>query len=328
MSTMPATSRIPAAIPERYHFVWTGRRFPYFARLAIESVRVVEPRAEIALHVFGDAPAAEALAPVVRAGVMISRFDPVAGFDGLGVDPVALRGLFARIPAAAASAHSNLVRYAVLARHGGVYLDCDVLLLRSLRDLRAHDAFVGEERVLAIDAAWQAGERAMWMIPAAAAWLAGRSTARLASALRSGALARLAARLEPHWQASAINNAVIGARPGARFVRRLLDGALAANARVRYALGPTLITDVVRRDPSDVAVLPPSAFYAIPPSYSFQLFSGGDRALPADARLLHAVSSNHRALLASLDERVVRSRADRGIYYRAAAQVAAEAGLR
>lgn len=312
-------------IPDRYHFVWTGRRFPYFARLAIESVLVTEPTAAIVLHLFGDPPPAGALAPLARDRVAITTFDPGRDFAALGVDEAALRALFDRIPASAASARSNLIRYAVLARHGGVYLDCDVLLVRPLGDLRSHDAFVGQERVLAIDAAWQAGERSVRMVPAAAAWAVGRSTARVAAAMRSAPLARLAARLEPRWQDTAINNAVIGATPGAAFVERLLTAALAADPRVRYALGPALVTEVVRRDASDVAVLPPAAFYGVPPSYSFRFFTGGAPALSPDTRILHVVSSNHRALLGSLDEPTIRARTGRGIYYRAAADVAARA---
>lgn len=312
------------AIPDRYHFLWTGRALPYFARLAIESVRVAEPAATISLHLFDDHPAPATLAPLARSNVDIAAFDPARDYDSLGVDSVALQALHDRIPRAAASARSNLIRYAVLARHGGIYLDCDLVLLRSLRDLRAHDAFVGQEHVLSIDTAWQAGERSPHMLPAAAAWAAGRSLARVAAALGSTRLTRLARRFEPHWQTTGVNNAVIGAATGAHFVRRLLTGALAANPRVRYALGPTLITDVVRRDARDVAVLPPAVFYAIPPSYSFQCFTDV-AALPADARVLHVVSSNHRALLAALDEPTVRARADRGLYYRAAARVAASA---
>ncbi len=312
-------------IPDRYHFVWTGRRFPYFARLAVESVLVAEPTATLVLHLFGEQPAAATLAALARPRIEIATFDPTRDFAGLGVDADALGALFARIPRSAASARSNLVRYAVLARHGGIYLDCDVVLLSSLRDLRAHPAFVGEERVLAIDAAWQAGDRAAWMLPAAAAWLAGRSVARLAAAARSERLARLAARLEPRWQDTAVNNAVIGATPGSRFVRRLLAGALTANPAVRYALGPTLITQTVRRDASDVAVLPPQAFYAVPPSYSFRFFTGGAPPRSPGVRLLHVVSSNHRGLLDALDEPTVRARARRGPYYQAAAHVAARA---
>lgn len=317
-------------IPDHYHFVWSGAQFPYFAQLAIESVLVAEPTASITLHLFGDRPPPAQLAPLARPRVAITAFDPTDGFAELGVDGDALRALYDRIPRGAASARSNLIRYAVLARHGGIYVDCDALVIRSLSDLRHSAAFVGQERVLAIDAAWQAGVRAPAMLPAGTAWLAGRSLARAASAVRSRLLARLAARFEPYWQATAINNAVIGAAPGAPFVRRVLGAALDSDPRVRYALGPSLLTRLVRgRAPTDVTVLPPAAFYAVPPSYSFQFFTGGLGAtapmLPPDARVLHVVSSNHRRLLAALDAPTVAARSTRGVYYRAAAQIAASA---
>ncbi|MCE9580166.1 MAG: hypothetical protein K8W52_44025 [Deltaproteobacteria bacterium] len=312
------------AIPRRFHFLWSGARFPYFARLAIESALVAEPDAQIDVHLFAAPPATAHFAAIAHhPRVRIAILDPARAFDGLGLDGGALRAAFALIPAGALSAQSNLLRYAVLARHGGIYLDTDVLVVRGFDDLRHHDAFAGQEQVLVIDEPWQAGERAPWMIGPALAWAAGRSLARLATRWSQPRLARVAAWLEPRWQGLALNNAVLGARPGAAFVRHLLQRATEVDATIRYRLGPTLITEVARANRRDLAILPPAAFYAVPPSYSFRFFDGGPFAIPAEARVLHVVSSNHAALLGALEPEVVRRRATRGTYYQVAEAIGA-----
>lgn len=313
-------------IPRHFHFLWAGARFPYFARLAIASALRVEPDARATLHVFGAAPAgAHAEAILRHPRVDRATLVPATAFDDLGVDAAALRATYARIPRDATSAQSNLLRYAVLARHGGIYLDTDLLVVRDFADLCAGDAFIGAEQVLAIDDAWQAGVRSPRMLVPGAAWTVGQVLARGAVAVpgRAGQmLARMAARLEPYWQTTGVNNAVIGARPGAAFLRHLLARAPHVDATVRYRLGPTLVTEVARAHPADVRVLPPVAFYAIAPSYSFRFFRGGPRAIDPATRVLHVVSSNHRALLDALEPPLVRARARAGVYYQVAATMA------
>jgi hypothetical protein len=157
----------------------------------------------------------------------------------------------------------------------------------------------------------------------AGAYALRRADARL---LRGrGRLEPLARRLDPSWRTLAVNNAVIGARPGAPFLRRVLAAALAADPGVRYALGPSLVTRAVQRGTGDVAVLPPDVFYVQPPSYSFRFFEGGPFALPSAAVLIHYVSSNHGARLAAVDEATLRRRAPQGLFYTLAADVAERA---
>ncbi|MCA9680424.1 MAG: hypothetical protein KC464_35670, partial [Myxococcales bacterium] len=134
-----------------------------------------------------------------------------------------------------------------------------------------------------------------------------------------------ARRLDPIWLHTQLNNAVIGARPGAAFARRLLARAAEVDPTIRYRLGPTLISELVRADARDVTVLPPAAFYVVPPSYSFRFFTGGPLRLPDATRVLHVVSSNHGALLGALDEDTLRRRATRGTYYALGAAIAERA---
>ena len=77
--------------------------------------------------------------------------------------------------------------------------------------------------------------------------------------------------------------------------------------------------------PTRMTVLPPRAFYAVPPSYSFQFFTGGARPLDPAVRVLHVVASNHGRDLAALEPATLAARADRGSYYAEAARIAARA---
>ena len=310
-------------IPPRYLFVWTGRAFPYFARLAIESALVADPGCEVELHLFGARPdGAVHLAPLARhPRVHLVPVDLDTVFVGLGVDDRRLRAAYER--AGGASARSNLIRYAVLARRGGIYLDTDVLVARSMADLRRHPAFAGQEQVLSIDADRVEGRWSAAMAVPGVAWAAAWGLRRLDASLGHPGLERLARPLDRYWQITQLNNAVIGAAPGASFVTRLLARAVEVDPRVRYRLGPTLISEVVAASQHDVTVLPPAAFYAVPPSYSFQFFTGGARPLDPAVRVLHVVASNHGRDLAALDPATVAARAGRGSYYALAAQVAA-----
>lgn len=311
-------------IPPRYLFVWTGREFPYFARLAVESALLADPDATVELHLFGarplGAPHLVALTRHPRVALVPVDLDRV--FVGLGVDDRRLRQAYDRCPGP--SARSNLIRYAVLARRGGIYLDTDVLVARSLADLRHHQAFAGEEQVLCFDAERVAGRWSPAMAGPAAAWALAWGLRRLDAQLGHPGLERLARPLDRHWQLTQLNNAVLGAAPGASFARRLLARATEVDPTVRYRLGPTLISEVVAASRHDVTVLPPAAFYAVPPSYSFQFFTGGARPLAPAVRVLHVVASNHGRTLARLDRDAVTARAHRGRYYALAATIAAQ----
>jgi hypothetical protein len=310
-------------IPDRFLFLWSGRRLPYFARLAIESVLLAEPTASVELHVFGEPPTDGGELRALRRHARFSTkpIDEHGVFDDLGVDADALRRCYGAIPRTALSARSNVLRYAVLARQGGIYLDTDVLLLRSLADLRVHEAFAGAEQVLSIDEARVASGWRWQMAGAAAAWGGSWLLRRADAGLRLRIGEGVARRLDPLWQRTQLNNAVIGATPGARFVRRLLARCTEVDPSIRYRLGPTLISEVAAASADDVEVLPPEAFYAIPPGQSFRYFTGGPMELGPEVRLLHVVSSNHVALLDVLDEpRLLRQRR-RGTYYALGAKI-------
>lgn len=286
----------------RYHFVWIGRRFPYYCRLAIESVVCAEPAAQVTLHVLPPFPVSSDFTAIRNLpGAEVVRIDVDDLFAEAPGGAVPYRRLLARIPARSAAATSNLVRYAILHRHGGVYLDTDVIVLRPLPDPLAVGAYVGAERV------WRHNERrvaegvAPSMLPGVAGWGLAWATRRADSKL-TGGRARLADRsraLDGFWMTTKANNAVIGAPPRSPFLATLLERALDTDPAVRYALGPTLV-DRVARSAGGVTVLPSSRFYPVPPSESYRFFEDRTLRLPTDTDLIHYASSNHRALLAGV----------------------------
>lgn len=300
-------------VPARVHFLWTGPGFGLAQRLAVESVLVSNGELDVVLHLIeeqaqrDDDPHVAALARWPRCALrrctpqqVLAPCDDAAG---------TLWQTYRRIPARAASAKSNLLRYAVLWQEGGIYLDLDVLVVRSLTPLRTHECTLGTELVWRADEARVAGQLAPWMIAPSLAFAAALALRRgeVAVDKLGGRAARAPARwhrwLEQRWSAAQPNNAVIAAAPQARFVAELLERAPVVDATVRFRLGPTLVTEVARQHPEAVRLLPPEVLYFVPPSQSFRFFTEAQLALPAEALLIHYVSSNHRRELQAIARR-------------------------
>jgi Glycosyltransferase sugar-binding region containing DXD motif len=310
------------AVPRRYLLVWMGPQFTYGCRLAIDSIAQADPYASIEVHVLGDAPRSGHFARLqLLAQVAIRTVDLDELFEPLP-DGRALRSLFDAIPADAASARSNLLRYALLFERGGVYVDFDVLVRSPLPHLAGGRDFIGSERVWSCDQARVEGRWTLGMLPATVGWAAARGVERIDCKVFAGAagLARRLERVASLWSTVQANNAVIGASPRSAFIGRVLDRALDADPTVRYALGPTLVSQVATEAPDTVAVLPEHVLYCVPPGASYRFFEDRRLVLPDDAALIHYVSSNHRSLLAGVvenDERFSRSE----VFWRLAAGV-------
>jgi Glycosyltransferase sugar-binding region containing DXD motif len=292
----------PLPVPAHAHFVWTGPGFALSHRLAIESLLLTNPDFEVTLHLIGDppfrTPDIEALRLHHRVSIRETTARAVlAPWDG----DQALWRTYQRIPAHAASAQSNLLRYAILWREGGIYLDLDVLVVRSLAPLRAHECTLGTELVWRVDEARVAGNLAPWMIGPSMAFAAAIALRRAEVALGTHAWPSWHQWLQHHWSVPQPNNAVISAVPRAPFVTALLERAPHVDARVRFRLGPTLVSEVARQRPADATLLPPEALYFIPPSQSFRFFAEEQLQLPAGALLLHYVGSNHRRELGAME---------------------------
>jgi len=260
-------------IPSRYHFVWFGRSFPFTNALAIRSLAQTCAPEAIVVHVsegLTGVPEFDRVAadvPVLRQRLIdIDRLL----MGGGGVDAVALRriylDLFARRRWAALS---DILRYLVLLREGGVYLDFDILAVRDLRPVLAQRrGFCGRERIL-VPVRVHRGRR--WTsylrtLPLdAVRLLCSRTTVGI----------DWWKRIE-HLYPASINGAVLGLEAGHSLAREALQAVPALMPTLekrRPAIGPDLLQDLVDGSKrGDVTVFDAPAFYPLGPTMAYHYF--------------------------------------------------------
>ena len=260
-------------IPNRYHFVWFGREFPFTHALAIRSLaRTCAPEA-IVLHVSED------LAGVPQFDEVAAEF-PQLGQRRLDIDQLlvgcegfdlsALRAVYLDLLERKRwAALSDILRYLILSREGGVYLDFDILAVRDLRPvLQSCQGFCGRERIL-VPAKVYRGRR----------WTSYLRTSPLdlVRQICSRATAGIDwwKRIEYLYPA-AINGAVLGLAPGHALAREALAAVPAlvpALSRRRPAIGPDLLQDLIdRKQRTDMKVFDAPAFYPLGPTMAVHYF--------------------------------------------------------
>jgi hypothetical protein len=267
-------------IPAHLHFVWMGGTLPLFVQLAMASALRATPGARLTLwhdaELHRDTLGRLRDEPRVELAVMNAG----ALFEGLGTSEL-LGELFTTLREPAA--RSNLARLAVLAKHGGVYLDADTLTVRDLTPLFALDAFCGLEHVV-----WPL-ERRYAISPYRIVGGPLRGLVRDACAqLPAGELvfAKLA-RLYP----LAANNAVLGFTARHPFLLGMLErlgDVEAAERRRRYRLGTHLLQQCLAESGARHAVheLAPRWFYPLGPELSRQYFRRRHLLAAALARII------------------------------------------
>jgi hypothetical protein len=277
-------------IPNVAHFIWFGKHLPWVHRVAVRSAARVGQFARVVLHHEPSLDARE-LSELRE----LREFDPrpidaKSLFRGVGVDPQALLNLYARLKEPAARA--NVLRAAILAAEGGIYLDTDTVTVGAFTALREAEVFCGAERVVS-----------------PATLLQGGSAREVARAYGLTLLRDVLRRLPDGYRAFrrfetlyglAPNNAVLGARPNHPFMLSLLDGMLRlprARAVQRYSLGTHLLQETVANfRGSGLVVHPPEVFYPLGPEISqhwFRLRNHVDltSVLTPETRLVHWYAS-------------------------------------
>ena len=293
-----------ALIPNQYFYIWSGSSFPYLNLLAVKSLLLADASATVVVYLVGPAPQNdifENLRGVDR--VSIVSINPEDIFSQLPYDIKSVGTIFHKIPESSASARSNILRYALLYLHGGVYLDFDTVVTKSLSDLAGHQCFIGEENVWVGDEDRVAGKWWVCVYPRNLFWLTSWLLRRADSAWFSGKLqiARALKKTDSIWSKKQPNNAVMGAIAGSPFIRELLLACLDTDFTVRYATGPTLVSQVAKDFPQLVSVLPVNHFYSVAPGESFRFFSDQTMTLPPEAYLIHYAASNHKKLIPTID---------------------------
>ncbi len=244
----------------RAHLVWLGPRLPDLGWLAARSALARGGFAEVLL--WGDAAALRADSAVqslADLGLVVRDLGELDSNPAQSATEARLRHLCSTL--ASPAARADVWRLRIVAAHGGVYLDCDAVVLRSFAPLLALPAFVGLEHVCLPAALYASRNPLRW----------GRAGALLALrhalTLRPGAGSRFA-RVAGLYDL-ACNNAVFGAQAGSPFAQALCEAAAAlpdGQARTLYELGPRIFERVTGNRTTQLCnVLPPQAFYPLGP---------------------------------------------------------------
>ena len=294
-------------IPKVAHFIWLGRELAWVYRLSLVSAARHGGFERVLFHHDGtlDGRLLDELAAIPR--VEVKELDAMGLVEAAGGS--ALVECYRELVPPAARV--NVLRMALLAERGGVYLDTDTVTLRSFAPLcEQGGAFCGEERLVF------PGVRSSWLArlqPAALARMAVRDAFRRLPGGYAGF--RRVERFYP----TAVNNAVLGAEPGHPLVRELIARAVLlprARRRVRYALGTHLLQAVLAdSEARGVTVLPPPVFYPLGPELSEHWFRERrsvvlERALTPETLLVHWYASvRTRRHVSRIDAAFVREHA-------------------
>jgi hypothetical protein len=302
-------------IPAVAHFIWLGARFPWVNVLAIRSALERGGFERVVLHHEPGLASCGQLRDLARDTRFEARpCDPASTLGELGVTGTALSALYAELRSPAARA--NVLRAAILAREGGVYLDMDTVTLRPLSPLLQAGVFCGEEEI-AFPAAKLSASAPFALVRAL-----GLHALR-AFCKHSARGIELFRRVDG-WYARAVNNAVLGARPQHPFVLSLLTDMLELaprRRRRRFALGTHLLQRRVARGATpELVIHPPQVFYPLGPELSHHWFRlrervSLERVISTETRVVHWYASvENRALAESIVPDYVRRHARRQLF--------------
>lgn len=300
-------------IPRTAHFIWYGPDLPWVHALAIRSAHDRGGFERVVLHHDDDLSATRSW----RELAALPRFEPrridvPAILRASGGDVRALESLHGDL--GPPNARANVLRAAILAGEGGLYLDLDTVTVADLGALLdGAGVLCGEERVI---------------YPG---WVTrSRSPAVRLRALALGALRDALRRAPEGWRAFrrvealyplAVNNAVVGVAKGHPFTEGLLDAMArvpAERRHVRFALGTHLLQEHVARWRGEgLVVHPPPVFYPLAPEISEHWFRATsrlalDEMLAAHTRIVHWYASvRTKRIVPRIDPDWVRANAAR-----------------
>ncbi len=299
-------------VPHHFHLIWIGRNFPFVNRLAVESILQTNPGARITIH-FEDPPD-NADWRALQSKVEFRALSLPDLLSALPASMAAVTPVLEGISAGYLAGRSNILRYLILYREGGIYIDFDTLTVRDYRPLLSHPGFVGEEAVFRYDDDRVAGKIPLALIPTGIAfglsyYLSLWNCKYLAD---SGPVNALNHGLMGLWSDRKLNNAVLGCSPGNAFFARAIALVPETNPKIRYALGPILMNRTWATEASThMRRLSADHFYFIPPSQTYRFFYGPSPELPADAYSMHWCSSNHKDLAGGLTRENLGKQSDR-----------------
>ena len=308
---------MPAPIPQSLHFVWIGKRLPWFAQAAVRSALKACPGARATLWATDDLrgdPCTEALLGHERFRLATLTEQSLLSDAPSSLPRELLARLFGTLTQPAARA--NLARLVILYREGGVYLDTDTVTLRDLHELSPLGAYCGLEHVV-----WPLQKR-YGVHPYRVIGGPLRGVLRdLCANLPEGE--RLFRHLSPLYFTAA-NNAVLGFAAEHPFLLHMLRriGELPeAQRSLRYRLGTHLLQECLAEQGTALGVhqLSPAHFYPLGPEISRQYFRArkhaqvdAQRVIQSDTHVIHWYASVSE--LVDYDEARVRAESEHTLF--------------
>jgi hypothetical protein len=254
-------------IPPIAHFIWVGTAFPWIFTLAIKSAAARGCLDRVIFHHTDDLGHLSWWQDLsALPGVECRRFDPIEVLESTGPRAGELIDRYREIRDAVA--RTNVLRAALLWRHGGVYLDADTLTVADLSPLLAAGVFCGEEHIVYPQA-----------VKYSRTWRRRLKTVALSKFRELLQLCPHGYRIF-HYVKSlyprAVNGAVLGGQPAHPLFRELLARTIDIPrelAQHRHALGTHLLQQVVKGYPSaDLKIHSAEVFYPLPPVISLHWF--------------------------------------------------------
>jgi hypothetical protein len=198
---------------------------------------------------------------------------------------------------------SNILRYLILYREGGIYLDFDTITVNDYQPLLQYPAFIGEEAVFRYDDDRVSGKIKLGIVHTGilfglSYYLSFWNSRYLDNAAIMNSVNALLMR---GWSDKKLNNAVLGCEPASPFFAQVISMVPDTDPSIKYALGPILMNKAWTTDAAkNIHRLSSDHFYTIPPSQTFRFFYGPAPTLPKATYSIHWCSSNHKALASNL----------------------------
>jgi hypothetical protein len=275
-------------LPHRALFVWSGEDFPFYARLAIESLLINAPDFEVQLHLFGETPETSPHFRTVRrrSRVTIEHH--------------------ARLSAGTTARQAGL---ALLQERGGLLIDFGTLITAPLHTLLGADGALSEEFVPAVAALdGEVGRLATFQRWLAA--LVARLMWRLCPTTMQPELERFSSFrwLNRRWLVRRLGAGLVAASPGAGWVMAL--GSLPQS-----------------EPPQEVLRLQPPLYFEVKPQARITdpLFEAA--AWPVLMRVFNQTGDADESVLRTYGPKEIVTRQKRNRYFRAAYGVMCATGL-
>jgi len=284
-------------IPNRVFFIWFGNKLPLSTGLAILSTKRVQKPDETLLYIESEE------------GEMSGEgYDLIKNEDGITIKKID-DSIFADLGDKGICSHlykllkkpvskTNLLRYALLYKQGGVYLDTDIITVKPWNDLLQYKGFCGLEPVAFPQKLYASKNPLFYLF----AWI--RFFWRfLCVYLPHG---EQIFRPTEKFYSFCANGAILGSEPKNKFFEKAFDAINEMDEKEQlkhYRLGTHIMQKATGNKSSEIMeMFPPAYFYPVGPDISVHLFRDGSakrlhKILLPQTRIIHWYNSVEKKYL-------------------------------